>query len=118
MAYSDAAKNLMLDALGDAGTWISLHDGDPGASGANELSGGSPAYSRQQVIWDAASGGSMGIPASETFAVPAGADVSHFGVWSASSAGTFYGGGQLSATESFVAQGEYALTAANLDLNG
>lgn len=63
-------------------TVISIHSGDPGATGANEhaYSG----YARQAVTWNAAS---LGVPASNdgdiTFpAAPAGGiTISHIGIW-------------------------------------
>jgi hypothetical protein len=41
------------------GTWIGVCTGDPGTTStpANEASGGSPAYARQQTTWTAGSGG-------------------------------------------------------------
>lgn len=30
---------------------VSLHTDDPGTTGANELSGGSPAYARMPIVW-------------------------------------------------------------------
>ena len=44
-AFVEAAKNSMLDALSI--THISLHDDDPSTTGANEVTGGSPAYARK-----------------------------------------------------------------------
>jgi hypothetical protein len=109
VALTDAAKNLMLDELATVAVWFSLHDGDPGLTGANEITGGTPAYARQQGVWDSAAAGVLGLAGDETFDVPASADVTHFGVWSAVSAGTFYGGAELSAPESFTGQGTYTL---------
>lgn len=41
------------------GTWIGVCTGDPGTTStpANEASGGSPAYARQQTTWTAGAGG-------------------------------------------------------------
>jgi hypothetical protein len=108
MGLSDAGKNIMLNAWGAVAVWLSLHDGDPGTTGVNEITGGSPAYARQQGAWDPASGGVITLAGAETFDVPAGADVTHFGAWSAVSGGTFYGGG-ATAPESFTGQGTYTL---------
>ena len=109
MPFANAGKHVMLDALGAVGVWVSLHDDDPGTTGANELSGGSPAYARKQIAWAAASGGSMSDSTNGLeFDVPAG-DVAHAGVWSASSGGTFYGSDPVT-TETFAAQGTYTLT--------
>lgn len=116
MGLSNAARNIALDAIGDVGLFVSLHDDDPGSNGADEISGGSPAYARQACTWDSASSGSMALSAAETFDVPSGTTVTHFGVWSAATSGTFYGGGALSASESFGAQGTFELTSATISI--
>lgn len=88
----DAAKNLSLDELAGAITHISLHSAYPGTGGANELTGGSPAYARQAVTWDASALGVLETAAPlDTFDVAAGSSVAFAGFWSASTAGTFYG---------------------------
>ncbi len=53
--YTAACKNLMLDAFGI--THISLHTAYS-ASGANEVTGGSPAYARKAISFSAAGSGS------------------------------------------------------------
>lgn len=108
MSLSDDGRDVALDAVGAVGLFVSLHTADPGTTGTSEVTGGSPAYARQACTWDTASGGSMALAAEETFDVPAGT-VAYFGVWSLSTGGTFYGGGALSDTEVFAAQGTYKL---------
>lgn len=51
MPLSNDAKNAMLDHLASIAKFASLHSADPGDNGANELSGGSPAYERRPVRW-------------------------------------------------------------------
>ena len=109
MGLSNAGKNTALDAVAAVGQWLSLHHADPGSTGTNELTGGSPAYARQQGVWDPASGGVLTLAGPEVFDVPASSNVTHYGVWSAVSGGTFYGGGAVSATETFTGQGTYTL---------
>lgn len=116
MALSTSAKNLMLDALGAVAVYASIHTADPGASGTSEVAGGSPAYARKAITWNAAASGNLDNNANPTFDIPAGTTVTHFGLWSASSGGTYYGGGALSASESFVGQGSYNLTDADVSL--
>lgn len=106
-----ATKNTMLDAV--TITQASLHSADPGATGANELSGG--AYARKSVTIPAASGGERKLSTTTRFDVPAGATVSHVGYWNGS---TFVGGDQLTATESYAAAGSYDVTSIAIDLNG
>lgn len=116
MPYSILGKNLMLNALGAAAIYVSLHSADPGESGTNELSGGSPAYARKSITWNAASGGSMDDSNVPVFDVPASSTVSYVGFWSALTTGTFYGSANVT-DEVFSAQGTYTLTDADLDLN-
>lgn len=116
MALSNNGKNVMLNALGGVALYVSLHTADPGTTGANEVSGGSPAYSRQSVTWNAASNGNLDSSNQPAFNVPAATTITHFGLWSAATAGTFYGGGALSASETFAAQGTYTLTDADVNL--
>ena len=115
MPFSAAARNAMLDQVGTLATRVSLHTADPGTTGTSEVTGG--AYARQTIAWAAASNGSKvttGSPAA-TLPVPAGT-VTHFGLWSASTGGTFYGGGSLSASETFAAAGEYDLSSITISV--
>lgn len=116
MALSNAAKNLMLDELATVAVWSSMHTASPGTTGANEVSGGSPAYARKAITWNAAATGNLDNNANPVFDVPAGTTVTHFGLWSAVTGGTFYGGDALSASESFTAQGTYTLSDVDVSL--
>jgi hypothetical protein len=114
MALTNIAKNAMLDELASVATVVSLHTGDPGTTGANELAGGNPAYARQSISWNAAAGGTLTANSQPTFDVPGDNTVSHFGLWSVG--GQFQGGGPLSASEVFAAQGQYTLTSVTVTL--
>jgi len=116
MAFSDAAKNLMLEALVDVGVFVSLHTGDPGSNGANEVTGGSPAYARKAITWDAASSAVIANDGEPVFDVPAATTVTHYGIWSAATDGTFYVGVELEDSEAFTGQGTFTLTEAELSL--
>jgi hypothetical protein len=116
MPYSTAGKNAMLNALGALAGYASLHDGDPGDSGTNEISGGSPAYARKAITWNSASGGTMDDSNAPVFDVAAGKTVKYVGLWSAATSGTFYGSDDVT-NETFAAQGTYTLTDMDLDLN-
>lgn len=87
----------MLNALDESGgagvgaTHGSLHSAYS-ASGANELTGGSPAYARKALTWAAASGRTKALAATlPVFDVGAGSTVAFFGLWDALSAGNFLG---------------------------
>ena len=74
--------------------YVSLHTADPGITGASEVAGGS--YARVAVAWGAPSGGSVANTGALAINLPASTTATYFGVWSASSAGTYYIGGALS----------------------
>jgi len=116
MALNDTAKNAMLTELGTLVTHLSLHSGTEGSGSGNELTGGSPAYARQAVTWGTAASGSMAMTGTETWDLPA-STVSRVGLFSAVTAGTFYGDGNLT-DEVFAGQGQYQLTALTLSITG
>lgn len=90
---TDVCKNASLDSAvsGAPGTalFLGLHTA-PGQAGA-EATGGSPAYARKAITWQAAGAvtqGAKDITAAVTFDVAAGTTVRGVGLWSASTAGT------------------------------
>ena len=78
MSITVPAKNTMLNALSI--DTASLHTAFPGLTGANEVSGGTPAYARKPASFAAAAGGSRALSAAVTFDVPA-TTVRWFGFW-------------------------------------
>ncbi|MFY1686492.1 phage tail fiber protein [Plantactinospora sp. WMMB782] len=114
MALVEAALNPAVDAVTGLAAYMSLHSGNPGSNGANELSGGSPAYARQQLSWAAADDGEAAITGTETFNVPAGSTVAYIGLWTAVTGGTFLGADELASSETYTGQGVYEVTAATL----
>lgn len=89
MPYSTTGRNAMLGAIGV--THASLHSGFPGAGGANEISGGAPAYARKAIGFGAAAAGVRSQSASIQFDVPAGTTVRYVGFWDALTGGNFLG---------------------------
>jgi hypothetical protein len=78
--------------------YVSLHTGDPGDTGANEVSGG--AYARQGPITFTNAGNNPTVASNSailTFPVATAAwgTISYFGLWSAATAGVFRGSGAL-----------------------
>jgi hypothetical protein len=108
MALTPGTRDTMLDQLSTLVTHASLHTADPGSTGTSEVTGGS--YARVAVTWAASSGGTKNITAAVTFQVPAGTTITHFGMWSASSGGTFRGGGALDAPQSYPTGGTFDLS--------
>lgn len=85
----------MLDALDESATggadFVSLHTAYS-TSGANEVTGGSPAYARKAATWSAASSGSKALTTTlPTFDVPASTTVRWIGLWDESTSGNFLG---------------------------
>lgn len=81
--------------------YLSLHSADPGTTGANELSGGT--YARATVAWNAASNGTVTNSSSVSLNLPALGTAAYVGVWSASSAGTYYIGNTINSGTPIVA---------------
>jgi hypothetical protein len=86
MPHTTAGCNAMLDAI--AVTHASLHSAFPGTTGANELSGGSPAYARQAVTFGAAANKARTQSGTATFDVPAGSTLRWVGFWTAATGGS------------------------------
>jgi hypothetical protein len=99
MALASAAgENAALSGLSSVMGYTSLHTSSPGTTGANEQTGGSPAYARQATTWNSPSSGSMTNASALSFNQPASTTTSHVGEWSASTAGTYYIGAALTAS--------------------
>lgn len=85
MTIPTTTKNNMLD--GQTIDKASLHTGFPGTTGANEVSGGSPAYAQKAITVGAASGGQRTLSSSVSFDVPA-STIRWVGFWNST---TFVG---------------------------
>lgn len=107
MGYTNTSKNVALDAIGAAASYISFHTADPSTTGANEVIGGT--YARVQTTWGAAASASKA-GSQITANIPASTTITHWGLWTASSGGTFHYGGTLSASETFGGAGTYLFT--------
>jgi hypothetical protein len=102
MPFTDAALTVMVDAEAGAATWISAHTADPGTTGANQTG------SRAQTTWGSAGTGATGgdrVGSQVTIAIGAGVTVTHWGLNSAASGGTFHGGWPLGTAETFGSAG-------------
>lgn len=113
MAMTEAFRNYLLD--GGDGCDVITHIGLVDDT-ATELTGGSPAYARVAVTWTSASGGIRRPNADLTFNVPASGVVAGWRGFTASTAGTNYGGAALT-QETFAAQGQYKLLAASTGIS-
>jgi len=113
MALSTAGRNAAAGGVAAVVGYVSLHTADPGSSGTGEVAGGT--YARKAITWAAASSGVATSNGTDpVFDVPAATTVTHYGFWSAATAGTYYGGGALSASEAFGGAGTYTLDTATI----
>ena len=112
MPFTTAGKNIMLDA--STITHVSAHDGAPGDTGANEISGGS--YARQSITFSSAASGAIDSSNQPVIPIPSGTTVAHLGFWTASSGGTCVATADVT-DEVFASAGNYTVTDADLDLN-
>lgn len=121
MAMSTALKNAILDKylrntnFSITTVYLSLHNGDPGATGANEITGGS--YIRQAITFAAASGGVIATSADLTFLDMPADTVTHVGIFdSATTGGTnvFEQGGALTASKVVNAGDTFIIEAGDL----
>lgn len=113
MALSDAAMIVAANALRSAITHAQLHSGAPGGAGTSNVT----SASRQAITWAAAtSDGDFGLSSALNFTgVAASGAVQYVTLWSASTAGTFYGSYALTGDQTANAAGEYTVTAINLN---
>lgn len=111
MLLPDAIKNSLLDSEFQS-VFISLHTGNPGTTGADEVTGGS--YARQAENFAAASGGELVNASDLTFSDMPSCTVTYFGVWSLVSGGTFKGGGPLTVNKPVIATQDALFEAGDL----
>lgn len=94
MALVEFGRHQALLSLDEAATngakYASLHTAYS-ATGTNEVTGGSPAYARKALTWDAAASSAKALNANITFDVPASTTVQFVGFWDAVTAGNFLG---------------------------
>lgn len=116
MAFTPTALSAASDAIKALAGFVSLHTADPGLTGTAEATGGS--YVRKAVTWGASSDGDT---AGSQVTWTCGTDLAagtytHAGYWSASSAGTYYGGNALSASKT-VASGDQLKYTPTIDVD-
>lgn len=117
--WSDDAKDGMLGQVRGRLTHLSIHTATPGTNGANEVTGGAPAYARAAVAptdFTAPSGGVFTLIADTPFSGPIAEDALWYGAWDGT---TFLGGGAITGDTVFNAEGNFVLKAGtSMDLNG
>ena len=111
MALTADGLNAAASGIASVATYLGLVD-DVGT----ELTGGSPAYARKPVTWTSPVGGLIRPTADADFNVPPATTVGGWRTYSASTAGTNYGGEDLT-NETFTGQGTYTLLAASTGID-
>ena len=101
VGVSATIANALVDSVTTGGAWLQFHIGDPGAAGTANQAGST---TRIQLTHPAASGGSATQTGTATLASWAGGSqtLSHFTLWSASTAGTFRGSAAFSVSRAVV----------------
>lgn len=94
--------------------FIQCHTADPGASGTTAVSTG--IATRTVADWNAASGGSMALTATVSFAATGSDTITHISAHSASTAGTFYWSAVLAASKAVTNGDTLNLTACTISL--
>lgn len=114
MPYSVEAKNLMLNALGAVAVRVSVHDANPGSTGASEAAGST----RGTIAYAAADIGAMNktAPNPTVTNIPSTFTVRFVGLWT--SAGVYLGYDPVpDTTTAGGVPWTYAVTSSTLDLN-
>jgi len=89
IATPQGRENAAAGYVAQAG-FMSLHTADPGSTGASEVTGGSPAYARVALTWAAGTvDGVYTATLAGSFNVPANITVTHVGLWTAATGGTY-----------------------------
>lgn len=101
LADAVLAKILLGTAFSSNPVYISLHTGDPGITGANEVVGGSYARANAGTDWSVPASKSASTTADKTFASMPACTVTHIGIWDDPMAGNFLLGGPLTSSKTF-----------------
>jgi hypothetical protein len=106
MALNDAALDVGGEAIAAAITHVSFHSGAPGAAGTTNLIAGG----RFAINLDSTNGDLALASAVNATGLTASATVAYLGLWSAATAGTYYGDVPRQSGDATVnASGEYTI---------
>lgn len=111
-----AIANGWLDGV--AGWYVSLHSGDPGASGTSNAITGTTAGSRQPSTMNSAASGAISQSSGGSWSSWDGGSttISHIGVWNTASGGTFEFSGALTAGKAITDGDTFNLTSLDVDI--
>lgn len=95
MSFTPDYISSILAAEAPKWAYVSLHTGDPGTTGANEATGGTPAYARKPVTLTVSG---LNVQGAEVLCDAPAGTYTHFGLRSSAVGGTFFAGGPLLST--------------------
>ena len=120
MPFTTATANAILNKIlrntnfnHPAAVYVSLHTGNPGENGANEVTGGS--YARKAVTFGAVSNKATSNTAAIEFPGMPAATLTHVGLWDASSGGAFWWGGALATSKAVGAGDKFIIPVGELN---
>lgn len=121
MAFGTTWKNEILDQiLNNAAApavstpYVALHTGDPGSTGANEVTGGG--YGRVGGSFGTPSGGTCSNDATVDFTNMPSATLTHVSIWDASTAGNMIVGGALTTSKTTNSGDTFRMATGDLDV--
>jgi hypothetical protein len=122
MPFTTATANKILDQIlkntaftPASAIYVALFTSDPGDTGASgEVSGGS--YARQTTTFETAATKHTQNAGAITFASMPACTVTHFGLFSAASGGTYWWGGALTASKTVAAGDSLQIAVGDLDI--
>lgn len=120
MSISNYAEDKILDSVLNnisfavTTPYVSLHDGDPAETGANEVTGGS--YIRKAGSFAAASGGTCSSDAQLEWTNMPACTVDYVGIWDAETTGNFLWGGATTASKTVNAGDTFRIASGDLDV--
>lgn len=121
MPFTTTTANKIIDKLlrntdfvHPSAIYVSLHAGDPGQTGANEVTGGG--YSRKLATFSAAANKATSNTTDIEFPDMPTATITHVGLWSAASGGNFWWGGSLTVSKALTTGDTLKIPAGDLDV--
>lgn len=105
MALNSNGLNAAATGVSGAAAYLSLHSAAPDASGSNETTA-----ARVATSWQGTGGSRDLVSALDFTGGAASGSVTHAGLWSAATLGTFYGSVALTGDTAFNASGEFRVT--------
>ena len=123
MAFTTSAANAIISKLlrntdftHPTAVYVSLHTGNPGETGTSEVTAGANAYARQLASFTAPSTKASSNSADLIWTNMPATTITHIGIWSAATGGTFWWGGALAASKTTSAGDTFRIAAGDLDV--